>query len=245
MSFWSHILPNPSSLRRQLLAIGATLALTAIAGAVALKPSKRKPDSWDVFKRDVSQRALVDVFDDFQSGLDSWESVQNLSTWSYDLGGLVIPGKLSLLTPSLPLTDYNVDTVAQLVDNGLGIAFRASGLRTYEAIRLIVDGSGPMPPLMLERYSVINGTESAHVRVHCPATFQKDTMYRIHLEVQGEFFTLYIQDHLIDSWSNGRLKSGGVGFFCGPGERARVAYVRVSHNTDTAGRFCAFLADHL
>jgi len=245
MSFWTNLRPNRLNFKRQLIALGSLLALTAIAGAVVLKPSRHKPDTWDNFKRDIAKRAQLDLFDDFQSGLDSWESVENLATWSYDNGGLAIPGKLAVFTPTLHLTDYDVDAVAQVVSKGLGIVFRANGTGTYQVAKLIVDGKGPMPPLLVERYSVIGGKESAMVRVHCPGTFQKDTLYHIHLDVHGDTYTLYIEGHLIDSWSDSRTKSGGVGFFCASGERARVAWVRVSHNTDAPGRLCAFLSSLL
>jgi hypothetical protein len=245
MRSWSYLLPNRFNLRRQLFALGILLALTAIAGAVVLKPSRHKPDAWDTFKKDIRQRAELDIFDDFQSGLDSWESIENLSTWSYDNGGLAIPGKIAVLTPSLHLTDYDVDSVAQVVSKGLGLVFRASGTRSYQVAKLIVDGKGPMPPLVVERYAVIGGAESARVRVHCPGTFQKDTLYHIHIQVRGDTFTLFIEGQLIDSWSDSRTKSGGVGFFCAKGERARVAWVRVSHNTDAAGRVCAFVSSLL
>src|SRR5258708_1992921 len=167
MRFWSNRPPNRLHVRRQLLAIGILLALTAIAGAVVLKPSHRKPDSWDSLKKDVAKRAQVDLFDDFQGGLDSWESVENLGTWSYDNGGLAIPGKLALLTPSIQMTDYDADAVAQVVNRGVGVAFRASGTRNYQVAKLVVDGGGPMPPLTLERYAVIGGKESRPVRVQC------------------------------------------------------------------------------
>jgi hypothetical protein len=242
MRFLTYLLPYRFNLRRQLFAVGILLALTAIAGAVVLKPSRHKPDSWDTFKRDVAKRAQLDLFDDFQAGLDSWESAENLATWSYDNGGLVIPGKLATLTPSLSLTDYDVDSVAQVVSKGMGLVFRASGTRSYQVAKLIVDGKGPMPPLIVERYAVIGGKESARVRIHCPGTFQKDTLYHLHLEVRGDTFTLFIEGRLIDSWSDSRTKSGGVGFFCANGERARVAWVRVTHNMDAAGRMCSFVA---
>jgi hypothetical protein len=218
------------------------LALTALAGAVVLKPSRHKPDAWDTFKKDLAKRAQLDIFDDFQSGLDAWESVENLATWSYDNGGLAIPGKVAVLTPSLQLTDYDVDSVAQVVTKGLGLVFRASGTRSYQVAKLTVAGNGPMPPLVVERYAVIDGKESAHVRVHCPGTFQKDTLYHIRLQVRGDSYTLFIEGQLIDSWSDNRTKAGGVGFFCAKGDRARLAWVRVSHNTDVAGRLCAFLS---
>jgi hypothetical protein len=242
MESWSYLLPNRLNLRRQLLAVGILLALTAIAGAVVLKPSRRKPDAWDNFKKDIVKRAQIDVFEDFQSGLDAWESIENLSTWSYDNGGLAIPGKLAVLTPTLPMTDYDVDSVAQVVSKGLGLVFRASGPRNYQVAKLIVDGSGPMPPLVVERYAVVQGKETARVRVHCPGTFQKDTLYHIHMQVRGDSFALFIEGQLIDSWSDTRTKSGGVGFFCANKERARVAWVRVSHNMDAAGRVCAFVS---
>ena len=227
------------------MAVTILLALTAISGAVALKPSRHKPDSWDSLKKNIARRAQIDVFDDFQSGLDAWESVADVSTWSYDSGGLAIPAKLALFSPSLKLKDYDVDSVAQVVTRGFGLAFRAANVSNYQVAKLTEDGSGPMPPLSIERYAVIGGRESAHVRVQCPGTFQKDTLYHIHLEVRGDAYTLYIDGRLIDSWSDLRTKSGGVGFFCGRGEKARVAWVRVSHNTDPAGRLCAFLASHM
>jgi len=242
MEFLRYLLPGRFSVRKQLLAVTILLALTAIAGAVALKPSRRKPDAWDNLKKNISTRAQIDVFEDFQSGLDSWESVDAVGTWSYDLGGLAIPGKLALLTPSLKLTDYDVDAVAQVVSKGLGLVFRASGPNHYQATKLVVDGLGSMPPLAVERYAVIGGKESKRVRVRCPGTFQKDTLYHIHLEVRGDSYTLYIEGRLIDSWTDNRTKSGGVGFFCVKGERARVAWVRVSHNMDAAGKVCAFVA---
>jgi hypothetical protein len=67
----------------------------------------------------------------------------------------------------------------------------------------------------------------------------------VHLEVSGDAFALYIQGKLIDYWSDARLASGGVGLFCSPGEHARVAWIRVSHNTDYMGRMCAFLSSML
>ena len=99
----------------------------------------------------------MDLFDDFQSGLDGWENIENLATWSYDNGGLAIPGKVAVLSASKHLTDYNVDAVAQVVNRGLGVVFRASGARTYQVAKLIVDGKGPMPPLFIRRYAVIDG----------------------------------------------------------------------------------------
>ncbi len=71
--------PEPSLLspryfaRKQLALLAALLAVAAIAGAVVLKPSRRtKPDVWENLRQRVSQRAQVNLFEDFSQGLDAW-----------------------------------------------------------------------------------------------------------------------------------------------------------------------------
>jgi len=230
--------------RKQIAVVTVLLTVAAIAGAVVLTPSRRSPpDAWNKLKHQLENRAQVDLFDDFSAGLDDWQSGDNLaSTWSYDKNGFVNPGALSLFEPSMHLTNYDLDALVQIETKGIGIAFRAAGPKTYEAVQLQVEGPGPMPSLTMERYSVVNGKASRSVRVRYPSRFQGDTLYRVHLQVRGDEFSFYIQGQLVDYWSDHALRSGGVGLFCGPGEHARVAWIRVSHNTDSTGRMCAMLA---
>jgi hypothetical protein len=237
--------------RKHVAVIAALLAVAAIAGAVVLTPSRHGkgarvapvPDHWTLLRERISNRAQVDLFDDFSQGLDNWDSGQNqASTWSYDKNGFVSLGRLSLFEPSLHLTDYDVDALVQIESKGLGLAFRASSPRDYQAARLTVSGSGPMPALAVQRYAVIAGHGSRPVISRYPEHFQADTLYRLHLEVRGDAFALYVQGNLIDYWTDPRFKSGGIGLFCSPGEHARVAWVRVSHNTDSVGRMCSLLA---
>jgi len=233
--------------RKQIAVITVLLAVAAIAGAVVLTPSRHsKPDSWAKLKEKVANRAQVDLFDDFSAGLDGWQNGNDLaSTWSYDKNGFVNPGALSLFEPSMHLTDYNMDALVQIETKGVGLVIRAEGPKTYQAVRILIEGSGPLPGLVVQRYSVIGGQASRPVRVRYPSRFQLDTMYRVRLQVQGDEFSLYIQGQLVDYWSDNRLRAGGVGLFCGPGEHARVAWIRVSHNTDSLGRMCSMLASTL
>ncbi len=233
--------------RKQIAVLTVLLAVAAIGGAVVLTPSRRsQPDTWDKLKKQVATRAQVDLFDDFSAGLDNWHSGEDLaSTWSYDKNGFVNPGVLSLFEPSMHLTNYNLDALVQIETKGVGLVFRAAGPRTYQAVRVLVEGSGPMPALMIERYSVVAGQASRPVRVRYPSRFQVDTLYRLQLQVRGDEFSLYIQGQLVDYWSDHRLGAGGVGLFCGPGEHARVAWIRVSHNSDSLGRMCSLLASVL
>jgi hypothetical protein len=194
----------------------------------------------------VANRAQVDLFEDFSAGLDAWQGGDNLtSTWSYDKNGFVNPGALCLFAPSMGLTNYDLDALVQVETKGIGLVFRAAGPQNFEAVQVLVEGSGPMPALVVERYSVVGGRVSRPVRVRYPSRSQGDTLYRLHLQVRGDAFSLYIQGQLVDYWSDDRLRSGGVGLFCGPGEHARVAWIRVSHNTDSLGRMCSLLASVL
>jgi hypothetical protein len=234
-------------IRRQIFAVGIMLAVAAIAGAVVRKPSgPRGPDSWDILRHNLVQRAEVDLFEDFRTGLDNWESSENLAaTWGYDSNSYVMPGTLALLGPSKPLTDYEVDAVVQVESKALGITIRAANLRNYQALRLVEEGVGSVPVLIVERYTVVGGQESSRVRVPYPARHQKESLYRVHVVARGENFSLYIQGHLVDAWTERRLKSGGVGFFCTNGEQARIAWLRIHHNVDTAGKLCAFVTSVL
>ncbi len=244
-----YLAPEPSfvSPRKHIAVISALLAVAAIAGAVVLKPSHRtKPDAWQMLRQRVSKRAQVDLFDDFREGLDAWETGENhAGAWSYDQNGFVDVGALSLFAPSMHLTNYDLDTLVQIEAKGLGLAFRAASLQNYQVANLIVEGSGPMPSLAVERYTVVSGRASHSTVTRYPEHFQSDTLYRVHLEVRGDSFTLFIQGNLIDSWSAPSSSAGGVGLFCLAGEHARVAWVRVSHDTDSLGRLCSWLSSVL
>ena len=225
------------------LSLGVTIIL-ALSAVVVLSPSRLGNPSSLGIRHVIKSRAKIDLFDDFRSGLDRWQNNGKSSmAWSYDQNGFVIPGNLSLLTSTMSLTDYDVDSVVQIEKKAFGLVFRASGPESYQAAKLVIeDTSYPMSSVVVERYTVINGVESAREVVSSPARFPKDTLYRVHLHVHGDSFTLYIQGRLIAFWSDARLLSGGVGFFCNKGERARIASVRVSHNADMLGHLCALIA---
>jgi len=229
---------------KYVVAITALLAVAAIAGAVVLKPFHGpQPDYWEALSQRVSRRAQVDLFDDFSHGLGAWQSGGNVASgWSYDKYGFDNPGTLSLFDPTLHLTDYDLDALVQIEAKGLRLAFRAASTSTYQAAKLVTEGSSPLPSLAVERYAIIAGRPSRPVLTRYPKRFQSDTLFRVHLKVRGEAFSLYVQGNLMDYWSDPRLAVGGVGLFCSKGERARVYWIRVSHNTDLWGRVCSYLA---
>jgi len=216
----------------------------ATAGAVGLKAfinSSRTLEA-DLHHR-IDRRAQLNLFEDFQKGLDLWVGHQPIGrAWSFDASGLVIPGDLSFFKPSMQLTDYDLETWAEIVNKGFGLVFRAAGPRSYHALKFTAPDAGATASLAGERYTVIDGKTSARHPIHGPIPVRKDQPCRIRLQARGDTFTLYIDGKLIDYWLDSRLKSGGVGLFCGPGERARIMWMRVSHQTDLTGKLCALVS---
>jgi hypothetical protein len=134
----------------------------ATAGAVGLKAfihGSRALEA-DLHHR-IDHRAQLDLFEDFQMGLDFWEGRQPIGrTWSYDASGLVIPGELSFFKPSMQLTDYDVEIWAEIVNKGFGLVFRGAGPRSYHALEFMAQGSGATASIAGERYTVIDGKTS-------------------------------------------------------------------------------------
>jgi hypothetical protein len=64
------------------------------------------------------------------------------------------------------------------------------------------------------------------------------------MDLQGSDFTLLVQGQMVDSWSEPRLRHGGVGFFSARGEESRLRWVQVMHQYDMLGRLCAYLAPY-
>ncbi len=142
------------------------------------------------------------------------------------------------------LDEPGIEFLGEIDQKGMGCAFRAKDLNNFYALKLTIVKPGPLPMVRMIRYAVIDGKEGPHVEKPLPLTVSKDMLYRVMLNVQGSDFTIMAQGQVVDFWSDDRLKRGGVGFFCGRGEKARVRWVEVSHQFDTLGRLCAYLAPY-
>jgi hypothetical protein len=62
------------------------------------------------------------------------------------------------------------------------------------------------------------------------------------MNVLGDHFRASVNGHVVDSWSDNRLRAGGVGFVSSQGEAARVRWIRVSDRDDVIGRVCSYLS---
>ncbi|HYL38584.1 MAG TPA: hypothetical protein VEV17_21890 [Bryobacteraceae bacterium] len=236
----------PMELKAMAFLLPVLLGVAHVLGGVqALQAStakKKLSNEWKSIAQVISHRAAIAFNDDFRSGLDAWESRSNLTTsWSYDSAGFVQPGPLAIFKPTQDLTDYQFEFLGEIEHKAMGCAFRAQDLDNYYALKFTEVRSGPLPSVSLVRYAVIDGKEGPRVEKQLPLSARADTLYRVVVETRGNDFIVTAQGELVDFWSDSRLKKGGVGFFCGRGEKARLRWVSVSHQYDTLGRLCAFL----
>ena len=54
----------------------------------------------------------------------------------------------------------------------------------------------------------------------------------------------WLQDQIVDVWSDNRLAAGGVGFFSDKGEQAKIRWIEVTHQSDFLGKLCAYLVPY-
>jgi hypothetical protein len=227
------------------LAVSPSMPKVKVASGAGKDVQKMVADRWSTLNKSIVNRAAVAYSDDFRSGLDGWESRSNLTTrWSYDASGFVQPGPLAVFRPSVDLTDYRFEFLGEIDKKGMGCAFRAPDLDNYYAVKFLVVRAGPLPEVHVVRYAVIGGKEGPRVERPLPFVTRTDMLYRIRVDVRGSDFAIRAQDQIVDFWSDSRIPRGGVGLFCGRGEKARVRWLEVSHQYDTLGRFCAYLAPY-
>lgn len=201
------------------------------------------PGFFASLREKISQRAAVEVSDDFRNGLSAWEGNPGWSdAWSYDQAGFVKPGSLALLTPTVHLRDYSFEFLGQIEHRALSWVYRARDTRNYYAGKLVVVQGGPLPKVNLVRYRVVNGREEGRKSIPVPEQVRQETMYRVRIDVSGNDFTTSVLGKVVDTFSDEVHPQGGIGFFAARGEESKIRWVELSHQYDTVGRLCAFLA---
>lgn len=209
-----------------------------------------QPDSWqDDLKvrwsrlvQRISDRAAVAYVDDFRTGLSGWTGPGDWArSWSYDNLGFIRPGTIAVYEPSMNLNNYRMEFLTLVERGSVGWVYRVVDWRNYYASRLIVSGEGVLSQLAIEHYAVVNGRVQKQETRVLPATLRPESFYRVRLEAMNDTFAIYLQGNLVDSWSDKRFASGGVGFFGAKGSGARIRWLEVSHQYDVIGRVCASL----
>ncbi len=253
--FWKHA---PRDFKVLVFAIPVLLGLAlhpslpkvrvsapAAAGGFQRNLQRGLSERWMNVRQSMLDRAAIALDEDFRSGLDEWATRGDLdASWSFDASGFVRPGPLALYRPSLSLTDYQMQFLGVIDKKALSWVARAEDFDDYYVIKLVVLKPGPVPTIGMTRYAVIGGKAQDRSDAIVPITARNDMLYRVNLDIRGDDFSLAVQGQMVDSWSEPRLKRGGIGFFAARGEESRVRWVQVTHQYDMLGRLCAYLAPY-
>jgi len=223
------------------MAAGLMLASFLWFGSSSIKSDGITMRPGDLIRLTIQRRAVYEVTDNFQAGLASWEGKGLAKTWAYDKEGFVRPGHLALYKPSRDMQDYKVEFLTQIERKSVGWVFRAADEQNYYAMKLAVTEPGPRPLVALVRYAVVDGKQESHGEQPLQVMMHNNRPYRVSVDVKGNRFLTSIEGQVVDSWSDDRLKSGGVGLFSEGSEKARVYWLKVTKNSDFLGKLCSIL----
>jgi tetratricopeptide (TPR) repeat protein len=241
--------PLAPSRKQKWQYIGVAAAALLLAGVLrpemgqkSFRPSFR----WSglSLRQWVTSRAARNFEDDFRGGLNQWKSVQARlpKNWSYSSDGFMHPGQLALYRPSVPLSDYKFEFMAQIESKSVDWVVRAHDADNYYALKFTVVEPGPRPLVAMVRYPVIEGTRGPRVQTPVRMMIHANTPYRVTVDVKGNHYRTFIEGQEADFWTDDRLKTGGAGFFTEAGERARVYWVKLESQGDFLGRICGLLS---
>jgi len=195
----------------------------------------------------VREHAPVTLHHDFREGLRDWTTValdgskvDDPRDWKIPtVPSVVSPGTLRLWNRSTKLQNYQMEFQAQIERHSLSWAFRASNQANYYAAKIQISRPGPQPNADLIRYVMLNGQESDRVQLPLPLTLDRGGNYRVRVAVQDDRFVTYLNGQVISSWTDSRLKRGGVGFFSDNDDEQRISWVNVSERDSFMGRMLA------
>jgi len=227
------------------LAAAAMLAAGVLIPQVAPKSIKATfPWHGTSMRQWVSNHATRSFADDFRAGLSQWKGVHAKwpASWSYSTDGFIHPGQLALYRPSVPLSDYRFEFMAQIESKSVDWVVRAHDADNYYALKFTVVQPGPRPLVAMVRYPVIDGNKGERVATPLRMMIHANTPYRVTVDVKGNTYHAYVEGQEADFWTEDRLKTGGVGFFSESGERARVYWVKLESHGDLLGRICSLLS---
>jgi hypothetical protein len=201
-------------------------------------------ERWQNVRQTMKERAAIALDEDFRAGLDDWTSRGGTTDWAFDSSGFVRPGPLALYRPSLELTDYQLQFLGLIDKKALSWVVRAADFDDYYVVKLVVVKPLPVPVIGVTRYAVVHGVAEDRADTTAYINARLDMLYRVKMDVHGDVFALSVQGQLVDSWTEPRLRKGGVGFFTARGEASRLLWVQVTHQYDMLGRLCAYLAPY-
>jgi hypothetical protein len=158
---------------------------------------------------------------DFRAQLKEWAG--SPSGWSVQ-NGVARPGSLRLWKPTLKSENYVFEFQGAVTRKAVSWAYRAKDTHSYYATKIVLNRPGEASGASIVRYGMANSALFARAELPLPIVLHKDRPYRIRMLVEGDRFSTLIDGHLIDEWTDHRLKAGGVGFFAEEGEASAIEW---------------------
>ncbi len=193
----------------------------------------------------IRSRAPITLHQDFHTGWSGWTSAA-IHRVDDPRGRVDDPRWMSASAPvlriwkrSTTLQNYQMEFSGQLEKKSLSWAFRATDEKNYYATKILITKPGPLPNAGLVRYVVMDGREWDRVQLPLPLTLERGGNYNVRLSVQDDHFITYLNGQVISSWSDKRLRRGGIGFFDDVDDPQKVAWVNLSERDSFMGRMLA------
>ncbi|MBI1896530.1 MAG: hypothetical protein HYZ57_00075 [Acidobacteria bacterium] len=221
-----------------LLAMALLVGSFGISGPGGTLRSSTQP-AWDNLRKFIGSGQSTSLREEFRGSLSGWTAPAQ-SDW-VQLADAVRPGRLRIWSNTVKLTNYHLEFMGQIEHKGMSWAYRASDVDNYYATKIVLTSPGPLPSANLVRYAVVGGAVSKRASLPLPMTIKRDMLYRVLVNVKGDQFTTRINGQMVDTWSDARLKAGGVGFFAEKGESAAVRWVSVNNHEGVLGRVMSYL----
>lgn len=227
-----------------LLILGVGGGILALNSGTATERARRASTPGGV--RDfIRTHSAVRLQADFRSGMTYWippraerASPAPANGWEWR-SGFLKPGGFRVWRPSMDLTDYQLDFAASIERKAVNWTYRTQDAANFYAGRLVVTRPGPLPQVELVRYARVNGEELKRAATRLPMVARADTLYRVEVKLDGADITTRVNGAIVDTWSDRRFASGGVGFFSNPDEVALLRYVNVTQQDNFLGRLLA------
>jgi hypothetical protein len=191
----------------------------------------------------IRSSAPVTLHSDFHGNLSDWSTVAMKAGSSVDdprlnfaSADLIKPGSLRIWKKSTSLQNYQMEFMGQMEKHSLSWAFRATDSANFYAGQLVITKPGPLPNASLVRYAMVNGHESERETYPLPLTLEKGVNYRVRVSVEDNRFLTYLDGRYVGSWTDHRLRRGGVGFFADDDDSQQVSWVNLSERDSFMGR---------
>ena len=198
----------------------------------------------------VRDSAPVTLHQDFRVGVSDWTTstlraantthVDDPRDWKIPTAPtLVAPGSLRIWARTTTLENYQMEFQGQIEKRSMSWAFRATNAANYYGAKILIAKPGQEPNAGLVHFAMLNGHEYDRVQLPLPVTLARGENYRVRVSVQDDHFITFLNGQAISSWTDARLKRGGVGFFADDDDEQRVSWINLSERDSFMGRMLA------